>query len=120
MKLAYYIKKRALRNDERIGKVLKQLRDGGIEVYDVFDAGGVLMPGTDVLLSFGGDGTFLSAARAAVPAGVAMIGVNLGRLGFLSENAPEDVAKCDRDIVAGLKPFVDSLPSYIKSSASRK
>ena len=93
MKLAYYIKKRSLRNDGRIADVLKRLRDGGIDVYDVMDAGGMLMPDTDVLLSFGGDGTFLSAARAAIPAGPAVIGVNLGRLGFLSENTPEDVAQ---------------------------
>ena len=93
MKLAYYIKKRSLRNDGRIADVLKRLRDGGIDVYDVMDAGGMLMPDTDVLLSFGGDGTFLSAARAAIPAGTAVIGVNLGRLGFLSENTPEDVAQ---------------------------
>lgn len=93
MKLAYYIKKEGLKGDPRVEDLLGQLRAGGIDVYDVMDFRGMLMPGTDVLLSFGGDGTFLSAARAAIPAGVPVVGVNLGRVGFLSESTPEDVAK---------------------------
>ena len=41
--------------------------------------------GTDVVLSFGGDGTFLRAAHRCRDAGVAVLGVNLGRVGFLAE-----------------------------------
>lgn len=43
----------------------------------------------DLVLSVGGDGTFLGVARKAAPDGVAVAGVNLGHLGFLSENTPE-------------------------------
>ena len=45
-----------------------------------------------MLLSLGGDGTFLDASRIAVPAGVPVAGVNFGRMGFLSEYDPSDVA----------------------------
>ena len=38
-----------------------------------------------MLLSAGGDGTFLSSSVLAVERGIPMLGVNLGRLGFLSE-----------------------------------
>ncbi len=41
--------------------------------------------GVDVLLSFGGDGTLLHSARAAVAHGIPLLGVNIGRLGFLAD-----------------------------------
>ena len=43
------------------------------------------VPGTDLLLCVGGDGTILRAARAVVPHQTLLLGVNLGRLGFLTE-----------------------------------
>ena len=43
------------------------------------------IPGTDLLICLGGDGTVLRAARLVVPHEVALLGVNMGRLGFLTE-----------------------------------
>ncbi len=42
----------------------------------------------DAIIAVGGDGTFLTAARAVVHAEVPLIGVNLGRLGFLVDISP--------------------------------
>jgi NAD+ kinase len=39
----------------------------------------------DLLVSLGGDGTLLRAAHAAGPLGIAIIGVDFGRVGFLTE-----------------------------------
>ena len=44
----------------------------------------------DLLITLGGDGTILRAARMGACHGVPILGINLGRLGFLAEIQPED------------------------------
>jgi len=46
---------------------------------------------SDLVISFGGDGTFLRAARLARASGVPVIGVNVGRVGFLAEIDPGEL-----------------------------
>ena len=48
--------------------------------------------GAEVVMVLGGDGTLLRAAELAQPAGVPLLGVNLGRIGFLAEAEPDDLA----------------------------
>jgi len=43
------------------------------------------LPGTDLILSVGGDGTVLRSAQVVIPEEIAITGVNLGDLGFLTE-----------------------------------
>jgi NAD+ kinase len=47
--------------------------------------------GVEIVLVFGGDGTFLRAAELARSTDAAITGVNLGRVGFLAETEPEAV-----------------------------
>jgi NAD+ kinase len=54
---------------------------------------GALLDGTDVVLVLGGDGTILSVARTCAPTGVPLLGINFGRVGFLTELEPDDVAE---------------------------
>ncbi len=50
--------------------------------------------GTDLILSVGGDGTILRAAQAVVPEPTPITGINLGRLGFMTElSVDEAMAK---------------------------
>jgi NAD+ kinase len=47
--------------------------------------------GAEVVLVLGGDGTLLRAAELARPAGAPLLGVNMGRVGFLAEADPESL-----------------------------
>ena len=51
------------------------------------------LEGASLVISFGGDGTILHAARAAMPLEVPIIGVNLGSKGFMAELEPEELPK---------------------------
>jgi len=91
MKIAYYIMKRSLRGDARVLDIISRLGSGGNESYDLL-AAGVPEPGTDMIVSLGGDGTFLSAAAVASVNGIPVVGVNMGRLGFLAAYSPDEIA----------------------------
>lgn len=47
--------------------------------------------GTDLILSIGGDGTILRVARIITPSSVPILGVNLGKLGFITEIGGNEV-----------------------------
>jgi NAD+ kinase len=48
------------------------------------------LPNVDLLITLGGDGTLLRAARIGARYGVPMLGVKMGRLGFLAEIMPDN------------------------------
>ena len=54
----------------------------------------------DLVVSIGGDGTFLFAARAA--GGAPMLGVNLGEVGFLNAVSPENAVAAVREAVEAI------------------
>ncbi|HWR83758.1 MAG TPA: NAD(+)/NADH kinase [Candidatus Deferrimicrobium sp.] len=55
----------------------------------------------DVIISMGGDGTFLSAGRAVGDRGTPLLGINLGSLGFLTQSSQAQLTKALDAIVAG-------------------
>jgi len=63
------------------------------------------LPATDVLVVLGGDGTFLRAARAVAEVDVPLIGINLGKVGFLSKAEASDLESVLGRIVAGEYSF---------------
>ncbi len=91
MNIYIYIGKKSLEDDLRLAALMDALSAGGCRITVL---GPGQEPGKDagMLMSVGGDGTFLSASALVAERGIPVVGVNLGRLGFLSENRPEDVA----------------------------
>src|SRR5262249_19545266 len=49
----------------------------------------------------GGDGTMLRAARWVARAGVPLVGINLGRLGFLADMSPDEMCQRLDEVLAG-------------------
>lgn len=55
----------------------------------------------DLLISIGGDGTFLRAAKLVAGTETAILGVNAGRLGFLASMQPEELMESWAPVLAG-------------------
>ena len=60
-----------------------------------------LAKGCDLAIVIGGDGTLLNAARSLAEANVPVLGVNLGRLGFLADVSPDEMHERLDEILAG-------------------
>jgi NAD+ kinase len=81
------------------------LKQRGLAVWQTSDwddsAVADSIPGTDLLICIGGDGTVLRAARVIVPHPVPILGINMGRLGFLTEVRPGDLIDRLDDVLEG-------------------
>ena len=55
----------------------------------------------DLAIVVGGDGTILNAARSLAHADVPLLGINVGRLGFLADISPEDLDTSLNEILNG-------------------
>ena len=77
------------------GIVVRVLTDeaGALDIpgAEVVPADSTAAEGAEIVMVFGGDGTFLRAAELAHFTDAALMGVNLGRVGFLAETEPEAV-----------------------------
>ncbi len=60
-----------------------------------------LAPGLDLVVSLGGDGTMLRAVEMVSHHGVPVVGVNVGRLGYLADVEPEAVESALERFLAG-------------------
>ncbi len=55
----------------------------------------------DAILSLGGDGTLLRTARLPAAAGIPILGINLGRVGFLTSASPATIGAALEALVTG-------------------
>ncbi len=119
MKVAIYGQTLQKNTLEYIVELLDELKKSGAEVaiekrfyelmsrkeemdtYPTFTETTGLDGSFDMLVSFGGDGTILRAITYIWDLGIPIVGVNTGRLGFLSTFRKEEVRKVVREFVAG-------------------
>jgi NAD+ kinase len=69
-------------------RVGRSFEDAGYRVSPIAD--GASLADAALLVTIGGDGTLLRAARLAVDDGTPILGINTGRLGFLTEFDEDD------------------------------
>jgi NAD+ kinase len=75
------------------------IRALGVEI-EVVDADPDAADGCELVMALGGDGTFLRAAELARNANIPVLGVNLGRIGFLAEAEAEAIDTVLEHVVA--------------------
>lgn len=83
--------------------------------YNTFNESYGLDGSFDMFISFGGDGTILRATTYVRDLGIPIVGVNTGRLGFLSTFKKEDVRKLVQEFVLGAYTIVER--SLVKVNA---
>ena len=67
-------------NRDKIARLKGEMRDyiGYIPIEEIYES-------SDIIAVLGGDGTILESARRAAPAGIPILGINLGRIGYMAE-----------------------------------
>lgn len=73
------------------------INENGIRSYPLEELG----KHCDLMIAAGGDGTFLSAAHSCVDNDIPVIGINLGRVGFLVDISPVHMCDSLGEILAG-------------------
>ena len=92
MKIAIYTRDETALADPRVQSMRERLALEGCGFYRIRNAEDISSD-TDIVMSVGGDGTFLSASKRVGNSGIPVLGINTGRVGFLSEYGPEEACE---------------------------
>ncbi|MFC1528633.1 NAD(+)/NADH kinase [Candidatus Latescibacterota bacterium] len=71
----------------------------------------------DMIVSFGGDGTILYTARISENTGIPILGVNLGKVGFLAEISPEEIDIIPKKLIDGDFEILERMAFSAKTSS---
>ncbi len=61
----------------------------------------MLVEQADIIIAVGGDGSFLASGRSAIKANKPITGVNMGRLGFLTDISPNEINFVLHEVLTG-------------------
>ncbi|MDP6553416.1 MAG: NAD(+)/NADH kinase [Pirellulaceae bacterium] len=94
---------------EEINRLLPELEKCLEVVHIALDSSDELNVKADLVLVFGGDGSMLRAARQMAARQLPVVGVNMGRLGFLADLSRDSLLTFLPDICAGKCKIVEHL-----------
>ena len=116
--IALFGKKLAPENGEYMRQLFKELADQQVEIlvfkpfadlvaayipegvhYSVFQSHADLK--ADLLFSIGGDGTILDTVPFVLDSGIPVVGINMGRLGFLSSISKNEITMAVNSVLTG-------------------
>jgi NAD+ kinase len=79
-----------------------------------------LFDGAGVIISFGGDGTILYTARISRDYGIPILGVNLGKVGFLAELSPDEIDQIPARLKSGDFEIIERLSFDVGTSGGKR
>ena len=116
--IALFGKNLATENGEYMKQLFQELADNQVDIvvyqpfadivaafvpegvkYDVFHSHDDLK--ADLLFSIGGDGTILDTVPFVLDSGIPVVGINMGRLGFLSSISKNEIANAVNSVLTG-------------------
>lgn len=98
-------------------KFVKQVKAPILDKFKTFETGDSLKS-LDFFLSLGGDGTMLESVTYIGKAGVPLLGINTGRLGFLATTSREDIDAALENLFTG--NFKEESRTLIRLNSSTK
>jgi NAD+ kinase len=105
--------------NEYLSKVLDFLYERDLNIVDLKSIIEIETLGSncDLVIVIGGDGTLLQAARLLAQYNVYLLGINLGRLGFLTDISPTEIEKYLNEILNG--EFIEEKRFLIQAKVYR-
>ena len=74
----------------------------------------------NMIISFGGDGTILHIAKISAGTGIPILGVNLGKVGFLAEISPEEICLIPEKIKNGDYQILNRMAFSVETNSGEK
>lgn len=102
-----------LLSDEGVRVRVPQKYSGEVAGFDVETDDG--LSGVGMVIVIGGDGSILRASKLAASAGIPLIGINLGKVGYMAAIEPEDISAL-RSIIQGNYQIEERMMLKIKAN----
>ena len=87
------------------------------KIDNKIDKDRIILNKSDLIIAIGGDGTLLSSSRNFGMYGIPILGINLGKLGFLTDIAPSNITSDLNKIING--EFLEDKRIFLEATIGR-